>query len=353
VGDYCYVVWTPETSIARCKNKPAIFYARQLVPRCRSIFGVKLLEMRTCVVMPARTDFRETRGIQHPANSTTRVRNLQWIGAIAIAALILSGALAVSAQQGPLPPKQTPNVVRIPTNPQPDQAPIPPDEIIRRFAAQEDTYARAVGNYTYRRTVRLEEIGPDNKVSGQSEVVSEIVVSEDGTRRQRQISRSDSTLHVFELEPDALEVLGRIPTFPFGQGQVANYNFLYQTSEPVDDLNTYVFRVTPRQLSRTQAYFSGLIWVDDHDLAVVKSFGKWVTELGDLTMPNLPFNMFETLRQPVSNKYWMPAYARSDSSVSQNGANVPVRIVVLWDQYTPIVAGKTSAVPETPAHSNP
>jgi hypothetical protein len=284
-------------------------------------------------------------------NSARTVRSFTRIGALT--ALILSSALAVAAQQGPLAPAQTPKIVRIPTNPPPDPAPIPPDEIIRRFSAQEDGYARVLGNYTYRRTVRLEEIGPDGKASGQSEVVSEIVVSEDGTRRQRQVSRSDSTLHVLELEPDALEVLGRMATFPFGQGQVANYQFLYQTSEPVDDLNTYVFRVTPRQLSRTQAYFSGLIWVDDHDLAVVKSFGKWVTELGDVTLPNLPFNMFETLREPVSNKYWMPAYARSDSSVSQTGGSVQVRLVVLWDQYTPIVAGKASAAPATPAHSTP
>jgi len=150
---------------------------------------------------------------------------------------------------------------------------------------------------------------------------------------------------VVELEPDALEALGRMATFPFGQGQVGNYNFLYQTSQPVDDLNTYVLRVTPKQLSRTQAYFSGLIWVDDRDLAVVKSFGKWVTELGDFTLPNLPFNMYETLREPVSNKYWMPAYSRSDGSISQNSGNVSLRLTILWDQYTPIVPGKASATP--------
>lgn len=260
-------------------------------------------------------------------------------------ALVASSACSALAQQGPIAPPKPPNVVRLPTNPPPDKAPIPPEEIVRRFAAQEDTYARAVGGYTYRRTVRLQEIGADGRTAGQSEVVTEIVIADDGSRRQRQVSRSDSTLQTAELEPDALEAIGRMATFPFGEGQVGNYNFLYQTSEPVDDLNTYVLRVTPKQLSRTQAFFSGLIWVDDHDLAVVKSFGKWVTELGDFTLPNLPFDMYETLRQPVSNKYWMPAYSRSDGSISQKDGNISLRLTILWDHYTPIVPGKPSAAP--------
>ncbi len=278
--------------------------------------------------------------IQQYVDSTRTPHSLLWVGVMGVC--IGFGSFSLLAQQGPIAPPKTPNVVRIPTNPAPDKAPIPPEEIVRRFAAQEDAYARAIGSYTYRRTVRLQEIGADGKPGGQSEVVTEITVGEDGERRQRQVSRSESTLHTVELEPDTLEAIGRLATFPFGQGQVSNYNFLYQTSEPVDDLNTYVFRVTPRQLSRTQALFTGLIWVDDHDLAVVKSFGKWVTELGDFALPDLPFNMYETLRQPVSNKYWMPAYTRSDGSISQKDGNVPVRLVILWDRYAPISPGKAS-----------
>src|SRR5689334_16311448 len=187
------------------------------------------------------------------------IRTMTSVCTLVLTTLTAVGAASVWAQQGPIQPPKTPNVVRIPTNPAPDKPPIPPEEMVRRFAAQEDTYARALGGYTYRRTVRLQEIGADGRASGQSEVVTEIVVAEDGTRRQRQVSRSESTLHVVELEPDALEAIGRMATFPWGEGQVSNYNFLYQTSEPVDDLNTYVLRVTPKQLSRTQAYFSGLI----------------------------------------------------------------------------------------------
>lgn len=270
-----------------------------------------------------------------------------------LAAVTMLMPVGGSAQEGPIVPPKPPNVIRIPTNPAPEKAPLPPDEIVRRFAAQEDTYARALSGYTYRRTVRLQEFGSDGKTMGQSEVVSEIVVGEDGMRRQRQVSRSDSTLHVVELEPDALEALGRMATFPFGEGQISNYNFQYQASEPVDDLTTYVFRVTPKQLDRTHAYFSGVIWVDDHDFAVVRSFGKWVSEQGDLTLPNLPFNMYETYRQPVSKRYWMPAYSRSDGTVGEKDNTVSVRLVVLWDHYTPIADSKPASATTPPASAPP
>ena len=277
----------------------------------------------------------------------TRIAALA-ITCLSIVALASFGGAPLLAQQGPLAPPKLPEVVRIPTNPAPEKAPVPPEEIIRRFSAQEDAYARALGSYTYHRTVRLEEMGADGRPSGQAEVVTEIVVGDDGSRRQRPVSRSDSTLHVLALEPDALEALGRMATFPFGESQVSDYNFVYQAAEPIDDLMTYVFRVTPKRLDRTHAYFSGLIWVDDHDLAVVKSFGKWVTELGDFTLPDLPFNMFETYRQPVSNKYWMPAYTRSDGSADQSGHSVPVRLVVLWDHYTPLSNGKSAPAAAEP-----
>ena len=44
-------------------------------------------------------------------------------------------------------------------------------------------------------------------------------------------------------------------------------------------------------------YFDGLVWIDNHDLAIVKSYGKWMTEIGPITPPGLPFTMFETYRE--------------------------------------------------------
>ena len=258
--------------------------------------------------------------------------------------------LAAQSPTGPQTPAKAPDVVRIPTTPLPEKAPpIPSEEIIRRFAAQEDEFARARAGYTYRKIVRVEEMGPDGKPTGQAEVTTTTFTGPDGAVSQKASGGQDSTLHILSLERDALESLAQIPAFPLATSQLSKYEITYEGTQPVDELATYVFRVTPKQLDRVHPYFSGLVWVDNHDLAIVKTYGRWVTEIGDISPPQLPFTMYETYRQPVSNKYWLPAYARSDSSESTKNGGVPVRLIIRWEDYQPI-SGNNALAPAAPAN---
>lgn len=276
------------------------------------------------------------------------------IAAACIAFLIgKSSPLAAQGPTGPQLPPKPPNVIRIPATPMPDTPPIPSDEIIRRFATQEDEFARARAGYTYVKIVRVEEIGPDGKPAGQAEVVSTPVVAADGTRSQKASGGQDSTLRVLSLERDALEALAKIPEFPLVTEQLSKYEIAYEGTQPLDELTTYVFRVTPKQLERSRAYFSGLVWVDNRDLAIVKTYGKWITETGDVSPPELPFTIYETYRQPVSNKYWLPAYSRSDSSASTKSGSVQVRLIIRWNDYQLISAAKPSVPPEPASASEP
>jgi len=269
------------------------------------------------------------------------------IRAVALATLTASSgffAISVAAQQpvGPQTPPKPPDIVRIPTRPgaPAEQPPIAPDEIIRRFSAQEDQLARLFVTYGYRKTVRLEEIGPDGKAAGQAEISSSSLPVSDETRRKT-AGEPQSTLRFLNLERDDVEALAKIPAFPLVSSNLPKYQISYQGKQPVDELSTYVFQVKPRQLERAHAYFDGLVWVDDHDLAIVKMYGKWVTEIGDTQPSKLPFTIFESYRQPVANKYWLPAYSRSDSSFASGAISVPVRLIIRWDQYVPLPSEKT------------
>ena len=244
--------------------------------------------------------------------------------------------LAAQEPAGPQKGAKSPDIVRIPTQPAPstDQSPIPPDEIIRRFSANEDELARVFATYGYRKTVRLEEVGDDGKVSGQAQISASTSASDD----RRPSGEPQSTLRYLDLERDNIEALSKIPVFPLVSSNLPKYNISYQGKQPVDELSTYVFQVKPKQLDRAHAYFDGLVWVDDHDLTIVKSYGKWVTETGDFQPSKLPFALFETYRQPVADKYWLPAYSRSDGSYDNRGASVPVRLIIRWDQYAPLPA---------------
>lgn len=246
--------------------------------------------------------------------------------------------LPLFAQQpvGPQTPAKPPDIVRIPANPTApaEQPPIAPEEIIRRFSAQEDQLARIFVTYGYRKTVRLEEIGPDGRPSGQAEISASSIPASGDERRKA--GEPQSTLRYLNLERDDIEALSKVPAFPLVSSNLPKYEITYQGKQPVDELNTYVFQVKPKQLERAHAYFDGLVWVDDHDLAIVKMYGKWVTETGDARASQLPFTIFETYRQPVANKYWLPAYSRSDSSYDNRGTSVPVRLIIQWEQYAPL-----------------
>ena len=289
------------------------------------------------------------------AASIGPVKTRQILHALPVAVILVGSAAWGSPRAqnpaGPQAPVKTPPVVRIPTvaNPAADAPSIPPDEIIRRFSAQEDDAARAVTSYVYRKSVRVEELGPDGKAAGLTETVVTPVVSADGVRYQRPAGEPESTLQFLTVERADLEAHSKIPLFPFGAAQLQKYQRSYQGKQPVDDLTTYIFRVTPKQLDRDHPYFDGLIWVDDHDLAIVRSYGKWVTDEGPRSTGQLPFTMFETYRQPVSNKYWMPAYTRSDSTVTSKKGTAPVRLIIQWDQYMTLAAAQAKAASAPPA----
>ena len=283
--------------------------------------------------------------------STRIIRLFAALLAAGFGAGFLAAPLAAQQPVGPQTPPKSPDIVRIPTHPEApkDQPPIAPDEIIRRFSAQEDQLAHLFVTYGYRKIVRLEEIGPDGKASGYAEIASSTIPVSDDARRKA--AEPQSTLRFLNLERDDMEALAKIPAFPLVSANLPKYEITYEGKQPVDELSTYVFQVKPRQLERAHAYFDGLVWVDDHDLAIVKTYGKWVTETGDARASQLPFTIFETYRQPVSNKYWLPAYSRSDGSYDNNrGITVPVRLIIRWEQYAPLPAEKAAG--QSPPEAN-
>jgi hypothetical protein len=110
-------------------------------------------------------------------------------------------------------------------------------------------------------------------------------------------------------------------------------------------LSAYYFTVKPRAVERARAYFSGVVWVDAQDLVIVKTMGKWVTEIGDVTASNLPFTVFETYRQQVGKNLWFPAYSRSDDTIQSGDGSVPIRVIVKWSDFTPQAGAPATASP--------
>jgi hypothetical protein len=101
-------------------------------------------------------------------------------------------------------------------------------------------------------------------------------------------------------------------------------------------------------VERTKAYFDGIVWVDAKYLEVVKTYGKWVTDQGDMhSVAQLPFSLFETYRENVDGKFWFPNYSRADETLNQKGLEIPVRIVIKWTDFKS-AAATPAATPAKP-----
>ena len=261
-----------------------------------------------------------------------------------LAVLFASAEILAHAQQsGPMTPTAPAALpVPMPAN-KPEPPPVPPDEIIRRFAAKEDEMLRASLTYGFQKSVRLEEIGPDNKASGQVEIVTQQFVAPDGRRYEKPVRRTASTLQHLQVERGDSDLIASTPLFPLTTSQLPKYEITFQGKQQLDELTAYIFAVKPRAVDRAHAYFSGVVWVDEQDMVIVKTIGKWVMETGDVTSSTLPFTVFETYRQQVGKNLWFPAYSRSDETVPVDKITLAIRIIIRWTAYTPAGAEPPAA----------
>ena len=271
-------------------------------------------------------------------------------------AALLWLAVSARAQQtgaGPLTPPPDHNVRRIGTEATPEPPALPPEEIIKRFSQKEDQYLEARTHFWFRKTIRILEMGSDGKPSGEYELVIEPGATPEGKLYDKIVKQSETTMRYLRFEPEDIEALARIPAYPLTTSQLAKYDLKYAGKEQVDEIECYVFQVKPKTVERQRAYFEGVVWVDDKYLDVVKTYGKWVTELGDVHSPTLPFTMFETYRENVEGKYWLPNYSRSDDFLRLKDETVPIRLIIKWTDFKPIGRPKGATTPAAAPPPNP
>lgn len=261
----------------------------------------------------------------------------------------------LSAQEqapGPLAPPPDHSVRRVVGVAEPEAPPsLPPAQIIKAFSQKEEEYLAVRSQFAYRKTIRIQEFAPDGAPAGEYLATYDAYRTSDGKIYEKAIAAPQSTLEYLQLEPEEVQQIFRIPSFPVTASQLAKYNLQFLGTEKVDEVDCYIFQVNPKMLDRQHPYFDGILWVDQKYLEVVKTYGKWITDLGEVHPPTLPFAMFETYRENVEGKYWFPNYARSESSVKLKDHGVPVRFTVKWTNFKPFP--DVGATPATTAPANP
>jgi hypothetical protein len=132
-----------------------------------------------------------------------------------------------------------------------------------------------------------------------------------------------------------IEDLGGIQPFALEPSKIPEYNIRYVGREKIDELNLYVFDVTPKiapdPKKTKERYFTGRIWVEDQDFQIVKTRGKGVPETKINKFPTV-----ETYREHIDGKFWFPTYSYADDElIFDNGEVLHIRVKVRYTDFAP------------------
>lgn len=250
-----------------------------------------------------------------------------------------SAAPARAQSVGPITPPPSFELKKIPAKPEPPAPPIPADQIIQRFTQNEDLNKKLYDSDMLDQSVKVEELGSGG---GTYDLTSQEYTNANGQRYESVMKPPVSNLHYTEFSLEDVKFLAGLQLFFLTTDDLPKYKLSYEGKEKLDQITTYAFRVQPKQLL-SKPLFDGVIWVDDQDFSIVKSYGQFLTDTGNFTA-SFPFQMFEVYRENIQGRLWLPTYIRSDSEVKTQQGTVPIRLIVRSSNF------RQNAAPEaTPA----
>ncbi len=219
------------------------------------------------------------------------------------------------------------------------------ERIIREFTTKEAIFRDALNQYSFKREAIVQSIGMGGQISGEYRRVSRFVFDDSGKRYEKILLFPLPTLTEFEFTAEDLEDLGGVQLFALDPSKVHLYNITYVAKEKIDELNLYVFDVSPKVLpdpKKTKEHlFKGRIWVDDQDLQIVKARGKGVPETKNSKYPT-----FETYREQIDGRFWFPTYTFADDElVFGSGQVVRMRMRVKYTDFEKLT-GKVRVIEE-------
>ena len=194
-------------------------------------------------------------------------------------------------------------------------------ELIQKFAAEETKVKEARTHYTYTQDVLVQTVN-GKVVDGQFHEVSTVSYDDKGKRAENVTFAEQSTLRGIQLTQEDMDDVRIFMPLILTTEELPQYNLTYAGQQHVDDLDTYVFHVEPKKEENGKRYYQGRVWVDSHDLQIVKVCGKSVpdpvhvkkNERQDLRPT------FVSYRQMVDG-HWFPAYAQGGRHAAFSSGN--------------------------------
>jgi hypothetical protein len=185
----------------------------------------------------------------------------------------------------------------------------------------------ARNGYTFTQEIDLTTLGEGGSITGKFRRNSDIVYDDLGNRFEKISFFPPSTLAVNMTQEDMRDIAGVQP-FALTTEDLPKYQVTYTGREKIDELNTYIFEVHPRQLKKGERYLEGRVWVEDETFQIVKVAGKAVPEVGGQKFPR-----FETYRENIDGRYWFPTYTYGDDVLEFKTNSVRLRMLIRYTNY--------------------
>src|SRR2546423_3147698 len=246
-----------------------------------------------------------------------RLKSLIPIGFVVV--LTLLAVMPAEAQRG-----EGKLVTQVPTG-------ISVEEIISRFAAKEKDFQAARAHYTYHQSNVIQTLDGDT-VDGEYRQDWDVNFDSHGKRSIAVTYAPAPTLTRIAMTNEDTNDLQNVMPFVLTTDEILDYNILYVGQQQEDELQTYVFDISPKQIDKHHRRFEGRIWVDNRDFQIVKTYGKSVPDLHSGSNENL-FPRFTTYREQIDNVYWFPTYTTADDVLHFKNEDVHIRVIIKYTDY--------------------
>ena len=211
------------------------------------------------------------------------------------------------------------------------------DQIIQRFAAKESEFSNAWDQYAFRQDVKVQTFDGDTP-NGEYHEVTDITFTDAGKRIENVVFAPQPTLVGISMDREDYEDIRHRYPFVLSTEELPQYQILYVGKQKVDELDTYVFDISPKTIEKKQRYVQGRIWVDQQDLQIVKTHLKPVFQMTK-ELQGHAFPAFTTYREQIDGTYWFPTYVKADEMLHFSGGkgSIPqdarIRIIVKYTDY--------------------
>jgi hypothetical protein len=208
--------------------------------------------------------------------------------------------------------------------------PLSPQTILAAVLGAESRVRTELNQYTFKRNVTLQTIGPNGDVTGQYIRNSQFLFDDKGNRIERVFYHPASTLSQLKITKEDIQDLAGAQLLGIDISEKAKYRVVYAGAEKLGARDVFAFDVSaleqPNPYRMRERFFVGRVWADSHNFQIVKVRGI-VEPAGKQRFP-----VFQTFRGP-GEELPFPTSTYADDILRFPQFDVHYRITVKYYDY--------------------